>query len=135
MQKASTHPYDWEVFQSNRLVMTERLLCLDCGYHFAAEEFGKGRLQMAKDLGYKLGLQKLARRLRDPWKPSSMSWLTVDHVIPEAGPGPTAADNLRITCQFCNGEKRIYRRAGVAAGRDVASAMLALGTPGSLEKQ
>jgi 5-methylcytosine-specific restriction endonuclease McrA len=127
-QKISAKGFDEEVFRRYRL-QSEQLRCLDCGYHFVEADLGQSRLDKAREFGFIFSYQKLARRLRDPWKPSFETALSVDHLIPEAGLGPTAPENLRIVCQFCNKEKRIYRWPGEANGRDVASAMLALGDP------
>jgi 5-methylcytosine-specific restriction endonuclease McrA len=108
---------------------SERLRCLDCGYHFVEGDLGQTRLDLARDLGLVFAKEKLSRRLRDPWKPGDKTELSIDHLVPEAGLGPTAPENLRIVCRFCNGEKRIYRWPGEASGRDVAAALLALGDP------
>lgn len=127
-RKASLGSFDNEVLRRHRL-RNERLRCSDCGYHFIEADLGQARLQVAHDLGYIFANEKLARRLRDPWKPSAASNLTVDHIIPEAAFGPTDPDNLRIVCRFCNEEKKIYRWAGEAMPRDVAAALLSLGEP------
>lgn len=121
------------VFESDVLRLyrrsSERLKCLDCGYHFVEGDLGQARLELARNLGFVFASEKLARRLRDPWKPGDKSELSLDHLVPEAGLGPTAPENLRVVCRFCNGEKRIYRWPGEASGRDVAAALLALGDP------
>ncbi len=125
-QKTSARRFEEDVLRQYRL-STDTLRCLDCGYHFVEGDLGQGRLDVVHGLGFVLATEKLARRLRDPWKPSGMSSLSIDHLVPEAGLGPTTPENLRVACQFCNGEKRIYRWPGEAAPRDVAAALLALG--------
>jgi hypothetical protein len=127
-QKASAGGFDQEVLLRYRR-SSEWLRCLDCGYHFVEADLGQIRLELARELKFVFADTKLARRLRDPWKPASESGLSVDHLIPEAGLGATEPKNLRVICRFCNKEKRIYRWAGETASRDVASAMLALGSP------
>ena len=126
--KFSARVFDEEVLRRHR-TESERLRCLDCGYHFTEADLGRTRLDIAKEFGFIFARHKLARRLRDPWKPATKTSLSVDHLIPEAGLGPTIPENLRIVCQFCNKEKQIYRWPGEANGRDIASAMLALGDP------
>lgn len=111
----------------NHRAMTDQLRCLDCGYHFVASDMGEDRLDLVGDLGFILADDKLARRLRDRCKPAAKSQLTIDHLVPEAGLGPTGPENLRVACGFCNHEKKIYRWGGEAAPRDVAAAFLALG--------
>lgn len=126
--KVSVRGFELDVLRRHR-DSTSALRCLDCGYHFTEGDLGQTRLEAAQELGFVFAKAKLARRLRDPWKPADKTQLTIDHIVPEAGLGPTATKNLRIVCKFCNAEKRIYRWPGEASGRDVAAAMLALGDP------
>jgi hypothetical protein len=125
-RKAPLGSHEVEVLRRHRAAAAE-LRCSYCGYQFVQADLGQTRLDYARELGFGLADEKLARRLRDPWKPAAKSALTIDHVIPEAGLGPTEPENLRVTCQFCNTEKRIYRWAGEAGPRDVAAALLSLG--------
>jgi hypothetical protein len=125
-QKASVRQFLREVFRSYSLVRTE-LRCMDCGYHFVESDMGEFRRALAAEFRLELATVKLARRLRDPWKLASQSALTIDHIVPEAGFGPTTAANLQITCKFCNSQKQIYRWPGESGGRNVAGALLVLG--------
>ena len=125
--RAALGPFETRVLERHR-EQFDMLRCLDCGYHFVEEDLGQSRLDLARSLGFEFAPEKLARRLRDPWKPSTNDHtrLSIDHIIPVAGLGPTDLGNLRVVCRFCNGEKRLYRWAGEAFPRDVAASFLAL---------
>jgi hypothetical protein len=125
-RKGSIHSLDRFVFERYR-ASNRKLHCLDCGYHFIEEDLGRDRLDLAQQLGLSFATEKLARRLRDPWKPFKDTGLSIDHIIPEAGLGPSSIENLRIVCAFCNRQKQIYRWPGETSGRCVAAALLGLG--------
>lgn len=125
-RKVGLGAFERQVFEAYR-EDTEELRCFDCGYHFTDDDLGERRREFAHDLRFRLASERGARRLRDEWKPASRTSLTLDHIVPEAGFGQTEVDNLRVMCKFCNSEKQIYRWSGESSGRDVASALLALG--------
>ena len=125
-QKGPIRSLDTFVFERYR-ASSSKLQCLDCGYHFMEGDLGRDRRDIAQRLGFSFAKEKLARRLRDPWKPSEDTALTVDHIVPEAGLGPSSIENLRIVCKFCNKQKQIYRWPGETSGRCVAASLLGLG--------
>lgn len=108
-------------------VTSKEFRCQACGYHFTKADLGEVRQRIVLEAGLTLAPQKLARRIRDLWKPAKFTECTLDHIVPEAGLGGTLATNLRILCKFCNHQKQLYRWPGETLARSVAASFLALG--------
>lgn len=121
-----------DTFRAARSAATDNALrCALCGYHFREVDLGMDRLELAQSLDFAFAPSILARRLRDHWKRATErnTRLAVDHVVPEAGFGWTAADNLQLTCEFCNFGKQIFRWGGerLSAGNAASLAVLVAG--------
>jgi len=126
--KTAAERYFADVVERHPAVGTSKeFRCQACGYHFTDADLGESRRHIVAEADLRLAPVKLARRIRDPWKPVQFTSCTLDHVVPEAGLGATVADNLRILCNFCNHQKQIYRWPGETLARSVAASFLALG--------
>ena len=88
----------------------KELRCVVCGYHFLTSDVGS-RLDDLRDLGAVFASSPDPGRLEDELKPRQFSQLELDHIVPEEGFGWGEADNLQMTCKFCNGGRLIFRRA------------------------
>jgi 5-methylcytosine-specific restriction endonuclease McrA len=104
-----------------KLNKLKQLHCASCGYRFQEPDMGRERLELAKDFGaiFNTPVNKLRLNNIDLWKPHFnknakgdhyLTYLTIDHIIPEEGLGGGDPENLQITCKLCNNGKMAYRR-------------------------
>ena len=86
------------------------LRCAVCGYHFLEEDTGS-RTDFLRERGAVFARTREPGRLEDFLKPRAYTQLELDHIVPEEGFGWSDADNVQVTCQFCNRGRLIYRRS------------------------
>jgi ribosomal protein S27E len=96
--------------------------CAICGYHFLIADVGS-RIEYLNSLGAAFADLPDPGRLEDELKPPEYSRLELDHIVPEEGFGWSDADNLQVTCQFCNTGRLIFRRAFEPLSTMIAGAL------------
>jgi hypothetical protein len=123
MKAATTANVEAVILRALARSTARDLRCEICGYHFVADDLGSVRRAIADRHDARLADYRLPARIRDTWKPASLSELTIDHVVPEAALGPTVDANLQVACKFCNSSKQIYRWPGESLSRDNAGSL------------
>jgi hypothetical protein len=127
------HDLSFETFRDvvrTRVTEGTELRCTYCGYHFRPDDMGEPKRMLLEEAGAVLTQTLHPNRIVDALKPHelvvrngsrmSLTRLSLDHVVPEAGFGWSDTDNLVFACQFCNSGRQIYRR-----GPEPLSVMLA----------